>query len=95
MEFWDILNFMAALGGLGGAHHDARVAASDDLAGADLRRLAGFHDAAHAHAALGHEHLARAAAVAHAGGLEQLVDFNIGAAFGKREFDDGHVAPGG
>ncbi|KAG0920310.1 hypothetical protein G6F65_022656 [Rhizopus arrhizus] len=104
MEFWDILSFMAArgvavTGGTGsgvvggrvcGAHHDADVAAGDDLPTADLGGLAGLDDAAHADQAVGHHHLARTAAVADAGGLKQLVHFDIGAAVGKREFNDGH-----
>ena len=60
-----------------GAHDpDLGLVHPDGLAGADLGRLAQFHDTVHAHQAGGHERLAGAAAVGQPGELEQLVELD-------------------
>src|SRR5690606_25539034 len=46
------------------------------LPGTDLAGLARLHDAVHAHRTAGHQGLAGTAAVAQAGELEQLVEFD-------------------
>jgi hypothetical protein len=67
-------------------HPDHHVIKADRLADADLAGLAQFGDAIHRHRAAGDDELAGTAAVAEAGELQQLVEFDM--LVGRVEFEN-------